>query len=221
MADSNEAPTNGRVRQKQASRQRTVHAALELLAEGNIRPTADQIAERAGLGRRTVFRHFEVMEDLYQELVIELNKRYTLLTEPFQSTQWREQLFELMHRRLTIYERFLPFKLAGDVYRSSSHILQASHLHRRSVMRTNLENILPPAVLKNRTLLNVIDLTLSFDAWQRLRIEQSLSLNDAGEAIELLLTRLLSDEAGGATLSLLDLPTEGLVPPDHPRGHVM
>lgn len=194
MSDGIETPTDGRVRRKQGARQRTVAAALELLGEGNIRPTAEQIADRAGLGRRTVFRQFNAMEDLFREIVTELAKQYTVLNDPYQSTQWQDQLSELMDRRLTIYEQLLPYKRAADELRHSSHVLKESHVRRRADMRAKLEEILPPAILKNRTLLNVIDLTLSYDAWQRLRIEQDLSLDDARAAIELLLSVLLPDE---------------------------
>jgi AcrR family transcriptional regulator len=39
-----------------------VAALLELVGEGELEPTAEQVAERACVGTRTVFRHFADME---------------------------------------------------------------------------------------------------------------------------------------------------------------
>ena len=41
---------------------------LELVNEGNLIPTAQQVSDRAGVGIRSVFRHFSDMESLYQVL---------------------------------------------------------------------------------------------------------------------------------------------------------
>ena len=41
---------------------------LELVAQGNLEPSADQIADIAKVGRRSVFRHFKDMDTLYREM---------------------------------------------------------------------------------------------------------------------------------------------------------
>jgi AcrR family transcriptional regulator len=43
-------------------------AIFELIQEGLVLPTAEQIADRAGVGTRTVFRHFDDMESLFVEM---------------------------------------------------------------------------------------------------------------------------------------------------------
>jgi len=56
------------------NREMALDAALELLAEGS-EVTMDQVAERAGIGRATLYRHFSTREELIQavlEQVIEL-----------------------------------------------------------------------------------------------------------------------------------------------------
>ena len=47
------------------SRQRIVAALFDLVGAGVLQPTAQQVAARAGVGMRTVFRHFSEMETLY------------------------------------------------------------------------------------------------------------------------------------------------------------
>src|SRR3954449_13008343 len=61
------APTAVDGRNLRAERTRTALAAayLDLLSEGDLRPTAERIAERAGVSPRSVFKHFPDREALF------------------------------------------------------------------------------------------------------------------------------------------------------------
>ncbi len=63
-----DASPDGRVLRSERSRESIVEALFELIGEGVLRPTAQQVAERAGVGLRTVFRHFSDMDTLFAEL---------------------------------------------------------------------------------------------------------------------------------------------------------
>ena len=52
---------DGRRLRSERSRQAIIDAMMELIGEGNLVPTAQQASERAGVGIRTVFRHFSDM----------------------------------------------------------------------------------------------------------------------------------------------------------------
>src|SRR3954462_10095213 len=54
----------GRTARAQLSRQAVVEALLSFLQEGDLRPTAPRIAERAGVSLRSVFQHFADREAL-------------------------------------------------------------------------------------------------------------------------------------------------------------
>ena len=58
-------PLDGRVLRGEKSRESIVDALFELVGEGVLAPTAQQVAERAGVGLRSVFRHFSDMERLF------------------------------------------------------------------------------------------------------------------------------------------------------------
>ena len=60
--------TDGRRARGHVSRSRIVAAMIELVREGCVAPTAEQVALRADVGLRTVFRHFDDMESLYREI---------------------------------------------------------------------------------------------------------------------------------------------------------
>ena len=56
MATPSELPTDGRVQRSERSREAIIRAMLDLIGEGIASPTAQQVALRADVGVRTVFR---------------------------------------------------------------------------------------------------------------------------------------------------------------------
>ncbi len=166
-------------------------AILALVEEGMISPTAEDVAARANVGLRTVFRHFKDMESLYAEIMLELGKRFAALAAPFASADWQGQLRELTERRLTTYEMLMPFKRAADAHRHESKALHAHHAGMLAVMRARLHGLLPTEIASDPALFEALDLTLSFDAWQRLRSEQGLSEAPARSVVQALLHALL------------------------------
>ena len=66
--DEPAAESDGRRRRGQNNRARIVTAMLEIIRTGDMSPSADQVAARADVGLRTVFRHFKDMDSLYSEM---------------------------------------------------------------------------------------------------------------------------------------------------------
>ena len=61
-----ESSTDGRVLRRERNRAEIVDALLALLREGHVEVSAAQIAERARLSERSVFRYFDDLDDLYR-----------------------------------------------------------------------------------------------------------------------------------------------------------
>ncbi|MEL0137982.1 MAG: helix-turn-helix domain-containing protein, partial [Halieaceae bacterium] len=57
--------SDGRRQRSERSQVAIVEAALALMDEGVLVPTAQQIADRAGVGIRSFFRHFTDMDSLF------------------------------------------------------------------------------------------------------------------------------------------------------------
>ena len=57
-------PVDGRRARRHRSRDLAVDALLDLLGEGVLRPTAQQVAERSGVSLRSIFRIFDDVESL-------------------------------------------------------------------------------------------------------------------------------------------------------------
>ena len=59
------AALDGRLGRTLRSRRAICEACLDLVQEGVLQPSADQIAARAGLSRRSIFNHFADLSELY------------------------------------------------------------------------------------------------------------------------------------------------------------
>ena len=188
MLEPQNVPKDGRRRRSHASRDKIVAAMLELVAEGRITPSAEEVASRAKVGLRTVFRHFADMESLYAALTHTLAEQYEMWLIPFDSSDWRQQLVEVVERRAATYERLLPFKRAGDAHRHMSPAMQGQYAHVLTIMRQRLHTLLPKWIADDVRRFETIDLMLSFEVWQRLRGEQHL---DAGQARDIVMHEIV------------------------------
>lgn len=182
---------DGRRQRSDASRRKIALAMLELLREGETDPSADLVAERAGVGRRTVFRLFSDMEGVFREMHAIMTDRLTPdFTAPFAATTWRDRLDELIERRAKAFEQMLPIKTAADARRYTSNFLKTEHNNITRLQRRALLAVLPASLAKDEKL-DALDLSLSFEAWRRLRYEQGLSVKQAQAVLRRLVSALV------------------------------
>ena len=157
---------------------------LDLVAGGAISPSAEEVASRAGVGLRSVFRHFKDMESLFRAMRMRLAEDYELWLVPFKTSGWRDQLDEVIERRIATFERLLPFMRAAEAHRHRSTIIEDEHARIRTIMRARLEMVVAGAFAADPSAFEALDLLLSPETWQRLRLEQALSAADARRVIE-------------------------------------
>lgn len=176
---------DGRRRRTELSRERILKAMMALIAEGDVSPSAEAVAARAGLAPRSVFRHFANMDTLYQELNLLVSAEIRPMMEtPFEATSAEGRLKEIVERRAAIFERIMPFKICGDLHRSRSPYLAAQHEAGLREQREGLRRALPKDIVDDRILFETLDLLFSFDTWRRLRVDQKLSRPRARAVIE-------------------------------------
>lgn len=170
---------DGRRQRADVSRRRIALAMLDLVRDGEVEPSADLVAERAGVGRRTVFRFFADMEGVYREMHAIMVERLTPeFIAPFKGATWRERLDEVVLRRARMFDQMLPVKSASDAHRYRSKFLQTEHRKLTKMQRDSLRRVLPANVADGEAF-EALDLALSFEAWRRLRQEQGLVAKQA------------------------------------------
>lgn len=191
-----EPSADGRRRRGQDSRARIVQAMLDLVREGHVSPSAELVAARAEVGLRTVFRHFKDLESLYSEMsaVVE-GELLALADTPFKATTWRDRVLELVDRRGWAYERIAPFKQASEVHRHQSQTLVQHNAKLVAGARDILRRELPADLAADPKVFEAIDLLLSFDAWRRLRQDQTLSPEATTEVLQAMIATLLDRAA--------------------------
>jgi len=185
QAQTRPETSDGRIVRGRNNRRRIVAAMLDLVRAGSISQSAEKVAARAGVGLRTVFRHFDDMDSLYREMAEAMrNELQPIVAAPFASRDWKGRLGEMVGRRARLFERAMPFKNAADVHRHRSVFLRKDYETMRSAERSALEAALPAPLKNDRTFFEALDQALSFSTWQHLRRDQNLTQAQARQTVE-------------------------------------
>lgn len=182
---------DGRLQRSERSREAIVQAVLELVGEGDLRPTAERVAERAGVGIRTVFRHFSDMDTLFSQLHERLEGELIPLLEQPQPGSLSERVSGVVQNRATLFERLAPFKRSANLLRWRSEFLQDRHSEMVKRLREHLLEWLPELRSKSSDQVEACEMISSFEAWDRLRVDQKLSYAKAASVTEVALLGLL------------------------------
>jgi AcrR family transcriptional regulator len=115
-----------------------VTAHVDLLAEGELRPTADRIAERAGVSVRALWLHFADMEALYEAVAAEVLARQDRRFRPVDPDLDLATRIDLFCRqRAAQLSAVAPFARASQLREPFSSVLR--DYHRRHVERVSRE----------------------------------------------------------------------------------
>ena len=184
--------TDGRRLRSRDSKRKIVSAMLELVREGRIAPTAEEVAQRADVGLRTVFRRFKDMESLYSEMSVAISEQVApIINKALGHDEWWRNFTQLVERRLKVYEVIMPYRVAAKVLKFQSSILHNHHLEIVRDERELLMSVLPTSLLEDKTLIEALQAVLSFDMWHQLRSDQKLNAQEAGDVVNKILSRLL------------------------------
>ncbi len=191
---SNTPLTDGRRERSRSSRSKIIAAMLDLVGNGDVAPSAARVAEVAGVGLRSVFRHFDDMDELYREMgdVIEARVLPIILQAPSGAT-WKEKLFDIADRRAQVFETILPFRISANLKRFQSPYLMQDYRRMLRLESETIEAHLPPAVKDDVVAARGLNVILSFQTWRLLRHDQDLPVDDAKAVVR----RLLTDAMAG------------------------
>jgi AcrR family transcriptional regulator len=168
---------DGRVRRSERSRELIADALYELLDEGDIEPSAQKVADRAGVGIRTVFRLFEDMDALYATVNarLEFEVAPMLRTSPSDGTTVHERAESLTNERVAVFERVGIYIRFTNRSRDRSEFLASHYRKLTARLRERLLHWLPELSNTPPELIEALDQATSFEAWDRLRNDQRLS----------------------------------------------
>src|SRR5690606_2567609 len=110
---------------------------------------------------------------------------------PLEGSTWRARLNEIVARRGRMFEEMLPIKSAADAHRFRSTFLQTEHKKLTKLQRETMLAVLPASIKAQAEKIEALDLTLSFEAWRRLRQEQRLGPKQAAAVLRRMVAALV------------------------------
>jgi AcrR family transcriptional regulator len=198
----NEDSTDGRRLRRDRNRDAVVNALLELYSEGNLNPSAEEIANRSGVSARSVFRYFDDVDDLCSAAISQqqANVRPLLAISALPEESLAARIAALVHQRGELFEAVESVATVSRL-RAPFQLVVATELTQgRAFLRQQLAVLfaaelaaLPAAVAALR--LASADVATSFEAWRLLRDDQRMSRARAAAAIADTLTLLFSHPA--------------------------
>ena len=191
-----EPRVDGRRERGRSNHKRIVEAMMALIESGDLTPSAARVAEEAGVGRRTVFRHFDDMDALYREISRIVGERiWPIVAEPYRDSDWRANLRHLVRRRVRVFEMMLPFRLAANVKRFQSPYLMAQYGQVVTLEREFVLRLLPAEAMSDRYFVEALCAALSFQTWRAIRQDQGLSVEDASAVVNRTIDALVASLA--------------------------
>jgi AcrR family transcriptional regulator len=195
-----EAPSeqrDGRTVRAERTRQALVEALLGLLDEGQPRPTAAEIAARAGVSERSVFQHFPDREALLEAVAREQYQRVVPTLVPVDSSlPLDERIEQFIQQRSRLYEQIGGVRRAGLlIERESTSVAgwiatarqqKAAEVER--VFRRELDDTPPD---ERESLRAALVMVCSWTAWESWRTHQKLSVARARGALATAIRALL------------------------------
>jgi AcrR family transcriptional regulator len=190
-----ESSTNkpdGRRMRSDRSRQLIIESMLELIRQGNLVPTAQQVADHASVGIRSVFRHFEDMESIFETASELCHREYRgLFIGGDRSGSLQERILHATECHANAYETISNMILSGAARRWNSAVLQKSYLDYQHQLRRDLDEWLPELKSISENKRQAVDSIASFEMWHRLRNIQALSKSASIEIIVEMLSALM------------------------------
>ena len=184
---------DGRRKRSERSRAAIITATLNLIDNGNFVPTARQIAEEAGIGLRSFFRHFDDMEALMDTIDQHMRGYYEpLFVRPFKDGTLEERIEDIVIDRSEAYERLKKLMMTSQAQLWRSEVVQKNYARNQKGLRKHLEKWLPELKSQNPANREAAHAAASFENWHRLRQHQGLNLSDARMAMIVAITSLLT-----------------------------
>lgn len=194
-----EALVDGRRAWRDRNLSAVVDALLDLFAEGNLRPGADEIAARSGVSRRSVFRYFDDLDNLDRFASERQIARVAHLLEVTNlgegSTE--DRIERLMTQRLRLFEAILPVARVSRLRAPfepvvAAELARSRKLFRRQIERHFARELRSLARNQRSAAIGVAEVLCSFEAYELLRLGHEQTSKQIGDVMRRGLSALLA-----------------------------
>lgn len=195
--------SDGRLARSARTRLAIVDALRALNQEGDLRPTAPRIAERAGVSLRTIWQHFEDFE----ALLLEAGQRdFDLVSEQVRPIDpglpLDQRVSLLVAQRAAVFAELAPVWRAARLHepfsaqlrRSRDRLVSASRVELQRVFAAELEALPTPV---RRATLDALQVATNFPAWEAMHSELGLTDAQARATMQFLVEQVLTRRSVG------------------------
>jgi AcrR family transcriptional regulator len=193
--------SDGRRLRRSRNRDAVVDALLALYRDGNLDPSAADVAERSGLSPRSLFRYFDDVTDLCRAAI---DRQYAILATMAQieldpGAPLRARVEALVERRINLYKEAGKVGLVARLRAPFESLIADQLVEGRAGLRAQIEMLFEDELAgmdeaKRSMALNAIDALCTFESYYLMRDNQGL--DEAG----------VSSVLGDSILTLLGHP---------------
>jgi AcrR family transcriptional regulator len=190
---------DGRKLRRQQNRDAAVAALLELYREGRYDATAADVAERAGLSPRSLFRYFDDTDDLARAAIEheQARGRKLLVLGVGPEDPLEERIAAVVESRIRLWDVLGPAAQAARMRAPVTPVVAQELRRNRSYLRRQLQELFAPELAPNRhDLLAALDVLCSFEAYDLLRHDHRLSHARVSAVMTTALRGLLGSTGG-------------------------
>jgi AcrR family transcriptional regulator len=185
---------DGRRLRRHQNREAVIDALIALFEQGSYTPSSGEIAHRAGISPRSLFRYFDDVDDLNRAAVDRHINTHRALFEihidPDAPTTSKIEQF--VAARVRLHETVAPAARAARLAAHRSDVIAAQLLETRAFMRAQVLRTFARELKGDRApLLPAIDELCSFEAYEFMHSGHRMSRAKATTALTAALTQLL------------------------------
>ena len=177
---------DGRRERRAGNRQAALDALVELFGEDRFQPSTVEIAERAGISARSLFRYFDDQDDLVRA-AIDHNlsaARPLLEIDIAPDAPTAEKVDRIVAARVRLFEATAPAARAARVSAHRHEILATQIQESRAFLRAQLRRTFAPELSgEHATRFPALDVLCSFEAYELLRRDQGMSSRRAAKVL--------------------------------------
>lgn len=197
------AQQDGRLTRAARTRAAVVEALLTLNDEGNLRPTARDIAAQAGVSLRSLYVHFDDLEALFIAASQRHVERIAEMLPPLVTEgTFAERLEAFLARREGVHEFGAGVRRAALLQEPFSPALQQALAKGRHMVQAEVRRCFAPEIAAageatGRRLALAVDVATSSSTWDLLRLHQELSVEEATDQVRAMVLAFVGAWAPG------------------------
>lgn len=198
MSAPAEPGVDGRTARRDRNREAVLDAAIELFAEGELTPSATQVADRSGVSLRSVYRYYEDLEELMRASIARAAERNAHLFEldGLGRGPLDERIERIVAQRRALYEAIGGMARAAVVRGRTSELIRAQVDRQMARLRDQAAAMFAPELdampaRERRETADALAVTLGLEAMEQLHLAIGRSDAQAAAVQERMLRSLL------------------------------